>query len=224
MPLNFNVNYQERDRHIKRARHGMIWSKGELSRLEHLFRSGCGLQLMCETLERPAAGILPKLQSLSLIVYEQGTGRYYYRGSTKVDPFTEDLHGYGSKPVERPAWLQRDEDGEITVIADNRRPKSQIVYWDDTIPNFENIHIHQSNEEIIMSNTAKTPVIETRTYIYGTDAVQMSDEQIFTKIAELEGVIARWEKVQNRPKKLQAVIENTKADIKKLSDFVDSRE
>lgn len=222
MQKRFDTSYQEHDRHIKRARHGRIWGAEELSRLVQLFRTGYGLQLMCETLERPAAGILPKLQSLSLIVYEQGTGRYYYRGSTKVDPFTEDLHGYGSKLVA--AWVQIDEDGKSTVIADNRRPKSQIVYWDDTIPNFENIHIHQSNEEIIMSNIAKTPVIETRTYIYGTDATQMSDEQIFTKIAELEGVIARWEKVQNRPKKLQAVIENTKADIKKLADFVDSRE
>ena len=65
--------------------------------------------------------------------------------------------------------------------------------------------------------------IETKTFIEGIDAANLSDEQVFKKIASLENSIKVWSAIENKPKKLDALIEQTKADIKALVAYVDGR-
>lgn len=83
--------------------------------------------------------------------------------------------------------------------------------------------------ETIKEPTMNTnaPIIEVKTvttvYISGVDATKLSDLAIFTKIAELESTVRQWESIICKPAKLLKLIEATKIDILRLSDFVDAR-
>jgi len=67
------------------------------------------------------------------------------------------------------------------------------------------------------------PTIETKTFIQGEDAANLSDAQIFAKISSLEGQITKLDAIKTKPKKLVKVIEDLQADIAKLVEFVDAR-
>lgn len=79
-------------------------------------------------------------------------------------------------------------------------------------------------EEIYMDSLS-TPVaaIETKTYIFGQLAANVSDDQIFDQVANIEAQIEHLSKTQNKSNKLVAKIEALNADIKALNDFVDAR-
>lgn len=51
----------------RRARHGQVWSSQELRQLEDLYHSNAPLREMCETLERPADGVMIKLRYIGLV-------------------------------------------------------------------------------------------------------------------------------------------------------------
>jgi len=74
-------------------------------------------------------------------------------------------------------------------------------------------------EEITMT----APTIETKTFIAGREASTLSDEQIFSLIADLESAADKLGKIRNKPKKLVANIEKMQADISKLVEYVDGR-
>lgn len=61
-----------KERNTRRARHGMTWPPVEMEQLRDLYMQGHSLCKMCEVLERPAQGILPKLCDLGLIEYCAG--------------------------------------------------------------------------------------------------------------------------------------------------------
>ena len=67
------------------------------------------------------------------------------------------------------------------------------------------------------------PTIETKTFIAGKDAKNMSDSEIFALIAELESDVDKLSSIRNKPKKLVASIEKTQAEIAKLVEYVDGR-
>ena len=67
------------------------------------------------------------------------------------------------------------------------------------------------------------PTIETKTFIAGKDAKNMSDSEIFALIAELEADVDKLSSIRNKPKKLVASIEKTQAEIAKLVEYVDGR-
>ena len=67
------------------------------------------------------------------------------------------------------------------------------------------------------------PTIETKTFIQGEDAANLTDAQIFAKISSLEGQITKLDAIKTKPKKLVKVIEDLQADIAKLVEFVDAR-
>jgi hypothetical protein len=71
--------------------------------------------------------------------------------------------------------------------------------------------------------STSTPAIETKTYIYGNLAANVSDDQIFGQVAGLEQQIEQLSKAQNKSKKLEAKIAALQADIAALNDFVDAR-
>jgi hypothetical protein len=67
------------------------------------------------------------------------------------------------------------------------------------------------------------PTIETKTFIAGKDAKNMSDSEIFALIAELEAGVDKLSSIRNKPKKLVDSIEKTQAYIAKLVEYVDGR-
>jgi hypothetical protein len=72
--------------------------------------------------------------------------------------------------------------------------------------------------------TMSEKTIETRVLIQGQNAAEMSDKQIFSLIAKLEKEIKAMSEIERKPKKLVAAIDQIKADIDKLVEYVDSRE
>lgn len=126
-----------------------------------------------------------------------------YAGTTNLRAFTEslsnDLQLYMSSPIQNI--------GELADYAD----RISTASFPQTIP------------ETAMSTTPAIPAIETRTFIFGDNAANMTDEQIFAGIAKIEAEIKKLDGVENKPKKLQAKIDAMKADIAKLVEYVDAR-
>lgn len=103
-------------------------------------------------------------------------------------------------------------------------------YWCVDLPDLARAH-----EDALASTSPKTKKdtmtttntvavqTETKTFIYGQDAVNLTDVQIFDKIEKLEAAAKRWDGIVNKPKKLGAMIETIHADIKALVEYVDSR-
>lgn len=65
--------------------------------------------------------------------------------------------------------------------------------------------------------------IETKVFIQGVDATQVTDSQIFSSIARIEQEIEALEKIQNKPETLKAKINSMWADVKALAEYVDTR-
>lgn len=66
--------------------------------------------------------------------------------------------------------------------------------------------------------------VETRTFVNGVDAKQLSDDSIFAKIAEAEAEIERLNKIKRKPKALQARIDALTAGIDALVALSDTRQ
>lgn len=82
----------------------------------------------------------------------------------------------------------------------------------------------QETQENEMAQTANgAPAIETKIFIFGTDASTMSDDQIVDRIFDIEKEIASLEAVKNKPKKLVAKLQAMQDDIKALVEYVDGR-
>lgn len=79
----------------------------------------------------------------------------------------------------------------------------------------------QLNQENIMNQSA--PAIEVKAFIFGQESKNVSDDQIFNHVANLEAQIEQLDKTQNKSKKLAAKIDALHADIKALNEFVDNR-
>jgi hypothetical protein len=73
-------------------------------------------------------------------------------------------------------------------------------------------------------NTPNIKAIETKTYFYGKESKDVTDDAIFNKIVELEGLISHLESVQNKPQKMIDHITKLKADIADCMKFCDTRE
>jgi hypothetical protein len=75
----------------------------------------------------------------------------------------------------------------------------------------------------IMANATPTKAIETITYVYGQPAKDVSDDQIFTHISNLEAQIKTLNAIENKPKKLVAQVASLQAEIDALVALVDAR-
>ena len=86
------------------------------------------------------------------------------------------------------------------------------------------INQFQQTQETEMTQTANdVPAIETKIFIFGTDASTMSDDQIVDRIFDIERQIETLQSVKNKPKKLVAKLNAMQDDIKALVEYVDSR-
>ena len=115
--------------------------------------------------------------------------------------------------------LERPEEGVISKLQ-----ARHIVFMPST---GEYVHVTPPTQtqpttadEITME---KNTPIQTKTFIFGADAANMSDAQIFTQIGKIEREIATLDQIQHKPKKLSARIEELRADVVKLADYVDAR-
>ena len=77
----------------------------------------------------------------------------------------------------------------------------------------------ETEKETIMSNAN----IENKVFIQGKDATEMTDAQIFSLIAKLEGEQDKLSQIKNKPKKLVAAIHALTLDIEMLVEYVDGR-
>ena len=68
----------------RRARHGKPWSTDEIENMENLFKRGHSLAGLCELLQRPAAGVVPKLEQRGLIQYS-GDDSFYFNCVAEKD-------------------------------------------------------------------------------------------------------------------------------------------
>lgn len=131
----------------------------------------------------------------------------------------EELYHSGASLEEMCEALQRPADGTL-----NKLEAWNMVRYDP----FTNTYTRRQTKPKALPTQPEEPTmthatIETKTFIEGIDAANMSDEQIFKKIANLENSIKAWSAIENKPKKLDALIEQTKADIKALVAYVDGR-
>lgn len=65
--------------------------------------------------------------------------------------------------------------------------------------------------------------IEVKTFVKGTDAANMSDDQIFSVILSIEQEIVALEKIQSKPETLKNKIKSMLIDIDALVKYVDTR-
>lgn len=152
----------------RRARHGQPWSREDHEQLRHLWENtNLSVLQICDQLQRPLAGVIPKLRDAGCI------------WACTITP---------KKWWHQPRNQQADQ---------------------------------STNQENTMSNT---PTIETKTFIAGQDAANMSDVQIFAKIASIEQQIDKLEQIKAKPRKLVAAIESMRKDVVALCEYVDGRE
>lgn len=186
----------------KRERHGRPWTQYEIEILLDVWsNTDLPLSLICENMRRPELECLSKLQDHGLVKPEAVKG--HYTGSYVVTDKPEKTKFFGTLPP----WAlspgnasDSDSDNERVSAKPNPKPPTET-------------------KDEIMSN----PNIETKTFIGGVDAVNLSDDQIFDAIAKVEKQIATLSGVLNKPKKLVAKIEALRDDVQALVDFVDSR-
>lgn len=81
-PYEFDSQTKFKD--VPRARHGLPWEDRELNKLRSLYMQGETLQAICDLMERPKEGVLPKLASLGLITKQ--TNGFFWIWKRKVLP------------------------------------------------------------------------------------------------------------------------------------------
>lgn len=103
---------------------------------------------------------------------------------------------------------------ELRLLRYNSANYSYIV-----VAKPKNVNKTETEKEIIMSNAN----IETKVFIQGKDATEMTDAQIFSLIAKLESEQDKLSQIKNKPKKLVAAINALTLDIEMLVEYVDGR-
>ena len=121
--------------------------------------------------------------------------------------------------------MMRPSDGVLSMLSQNnlirfdQRDMKYHITRDHTPLDIDEDEDQPQPKEPTMA----TPIIETKTFIQGEDAANLTDDQIYAKIVKLQDRIAGYDKIANKPKKLQLLILDLIADIGKLVRFVDSR-
>lgn len=174
--------------------HNGTWDTKTLETLIDLMRDGCSLQELCKHMGRTRGSIISRLQTMGFI-----------------EPVNSSVQGYYGP------WKYTSS--ALIRINKSKLPKANMA---STGPTF----IKSSTEQNYISQpkeTTMTTIIETRTFIQGTDAANLSDDAIFNLIHKLEGEVAGLRVIKTQPKKLAAKIAKMEEDIKALSDYVDGR-
>ena len=153
-----DISFQYHDTEIRRN-HGQPWSREELIKLCKLYKEGKSLHEMCDLLQRPAKGVVPKLVQMGAI-----------------DNYGNDLNNLTRKGT-------------------------------------------------TMNPTPVAPTIttQTKTLINGTDAATLTDSFIFDLISQKEQQMAKLSSINNKPEKLNKLLNDIQAEINDLVKYVDNR-
>lgn len=73
------------------------------------------------------------------------------------------------------------------------------------------------------SKATVPPLLETRVYVNGRIASDMTDEEIFAAIRKAEVTIASYNDMVTKPEKLKAMLVKLQNDITELAKYVDQR-
>lgn len=193
---HFNTNMPKDQEY---GRQGLIWEDDELEKLRDLFMNNHCLADMTWLLQRPPGGVLPKLELLKLIrrspSLNYGTPRYIYN-----------VH-VAQRPVEKVGYIP------VTDSA-----MRGIELGSNTMP----IEIQTTTKETTMS-APEIITIETKTFIAGTNAAELSDASIIKMIAELETKSERLRNIKASSTTIKALIDKHDADVLKLVQYLDER-
>ncbi len=96
---------------------------------------------------------------------------------------------------------------------------------DKASDDISNLIMNQFKQETQIKETTMNPqtIIETKVFIFGGDAINLSDDQIFDRISEIEHQISKLEAIKEKPKKLSTKIKKMKEAIAELITYVDER-
>lgn len=91
MTSPYEFDSQTKFKDVPRARHGLPWEDWELNKLRSLYMQGDTLQCICDLMERPKEGVLPKLVQLGLIRRVADGYRYVYHRKVLPDAYKVSL-------------------------------------------------------------------------------------------------------------------------------------
>jgi hypothetical protein len=176
------------------ANHGFAWTPQEIRDLITRFYSGVRIGDLAVIHRRKRNAIALKLQGLGQIEYDGIQSRYRVK--------------------EHPMSLVSTSTAIGTMaVSTNSVPISNGGTY------VTNATINTQGETKVADKN-----IETKVFIKGVDAANLTDSQIFDRISNLEQQIANLNKIENKPKKLTTAIKDLQKDIRDMIDYVDSRD
>jgi len=176
-----------------RKRHGLPWETLELAVLKNLYMLGIPLREICDKMQRPKEGVLPKLVQLGLIRRVADGYRYVYLRRVLPD-------SYKVSCPNREIFVE--------FIVSNATTTGRIV---SPTPSLQT----QPKEPIMK--------IETKVFINDQDASTLTDDQIFGEIRRAEKRIEELKAIKTPTKKLADNIIKLEKYAADLSKYVDSR-
>lgn len=126
-PYEFDSQTKFKD--VPRARHGKPWEDSELKELKRLYMQGEELQHICDLMERPKEGVLPKLANLGLITKQ--TNGFFWIWRRKVLPDAWKVNPKAAREEEEGQALHgslRRQSGETAVRRLEDLPISQDLH------------------------------------------------------------------------------------------------
>jgi hypothetical protein len=206
------------DSSFKGKNYGRPWYEPEKQRLVELFQKTNDLAELSRWMERPIAGVIPKLLELGVAIETHSPNgfRYLKRIQPKVVcKLIEDTTPLMPPPDPQP----------YNTLPWTQHRKVHVVDDFEVHMNIGGVNCRCIPEPFITGETEMThKTIEVVTLINGTRAEQKTDLEIFMMIKQMEKSVADFEEIKNRPAKLNKKIELIKADIAALVKYVDERE
>ena len=232
-PYEFDSQTKFKD--TPRSRHGLPWEAWELNKLRSLYLRGDTLQAICDLMQRPKEGVLPKLASLGLIVKK--TNGFFWIWRRRVLPDAWKV----STPPEKtcggnPAKPQSDDLQIYPYLKtfvddlDNAVFKGAISGV-ATSPDLSGLGICTVSTGRITSSQPnlqtkpKEPIMkfETRTFVNDVDASTLTDDQIFGEIRRAEKRSEELKAIKTPTKKLADNITKLEEYAANLAKYVDTR-
>lgn len=145
---------------------------------------------------------------------------------TNMTPFQE--KGYTPKDIfthiTRPNRTYRLSDDDETSIPEFICIENDVIEYFD-VSKIKLINsTHHKKETTMNPTTNPEAIIETQINVFGVNAAELSDDQIFDKIREVELAISNLKQTKAKSKKLAGKIEEMEAQLNALVTYVDNRD
>lgn len=138
MKLKFDDSFARRD-HTMRARHGKPWTPLDYQGLHDLFMAGHSLQELCEALQRPADGVIAKLESRGYIRYCPISGSRFYLKTPGAQSTTQELPAGKEEPMNKTIETKVLINGKDSVDVSDRQIFAEIARLEQEIAKLQSI-------------------------------------------------------------------------------------